>query len=350
MSLSDSNDDLNSNWLDSLPGQRPASLLVNWVELLHRCLLFRGLDAQAIFDQAGLVSPGVCLLQERVSAQKVKALWERAAQLSGDEAFGLTAADVAFPVMFDSLSIAMSVSDNALSALQRFIRLRRMIDTDSINVLEEDIQGYKFSWSSVNNHESQVGAEAFIAAILTLCRWGAGPAFAPYKVHLVRKQPENITAYKKVFAAPIQFSAPQNALFFHRDLLQQPVFSANEGLAYDSEKKALQYLARIEKQSTANLVYQRLQQCFPRRLISQEIMAHDLNLSLRSLQRRLEAQGTSYAAILLNVKKEIALQLLQEESISLLEIARYLGFSSSSNFSRAFKAWSGVSPSVYRNR
>jgi len=79
-------------------------------------------------------------------------------------------------------------------------------------------------------------------------------------------------------------------------------------------------------------------------------LATQLGMSLRSLQRHLKLQETSYRKILVKVKREIACDRLSHSSESMKAIGEALGFSDSSNFSRAFRRWNGCSPSHYRRK
>jgi AraC-like DNA-binding protein len=82
--------------------------------------------------------------------------------------------------------------------------------------------------------------------------------------------------------------------------------------------------------------------------ISEEIIAEDLYMSQRSLQRRLREEGTTYKELLNETRRDLAAQYIKASSVSINEITYLLGFSEPSNFSRAFKRWTGVSPSEYR--
>ena len=77
-------------------------------------------------------------------------------------------------------------------------------------------------------------------------------------------------------------------------------------------------------------------------------LAGQLGMSLRSLQRHLKERGTNYRKILVKVKREVACDRLRGSTETVLAIGKALGFSDSSNFSRAFRRWEGCSPSHYR--
>ena len=325
-----------------------ATLLANWVELLYRCLVQRGFDAAEIFAELDIDPVRAQQADTRISSLKIKQIWDMASQRSGDIAFGLTAAEVAFPAMFNSLSVAMSASDTLLDAFQRFMRFRRVIDTTCINTLEEVEDGYKFTWAPVTGLESNVGAEAFVAALMTLCRWSSGPDFHPQRVTLMHRLPDEVERYRQFFNAPVELQTGENALYFSKASMEKNIVTANRQLAVVSDQLSADNLARTERTDLVNQVYNKLLNFLPQRLFSEEIIAEELNMSLRSLQRKLKEQGTSYDALFQSVRRTLALQLMNDPQLSIADVSRFLGFSSPSNFGRAFKRWTGQTPLEYR--
>jgi AraC-like DNA-binding protein len=86
----------------------------------------------------------------------------------------------------------------------------------------------------------------------------------------------------------------------------------------------------------------------PSGAITEKDIADLLNMSLRSLQRKLEEKGYTYKQLLEETRRELAEQYIRNSRLSLGEITYMLGFSELSNFSRAFKRWTGKSPQHYR--
>jgi AraC-like DNA-binding protein len=82
--------------------------------------------------------------------------------------------------------------------------------------------------------------------------------------------------------------------------------------------------------------------------ITDEKIAEHLNMSERSLQRRLKEAGTTFRTILERVRKDLASTYVHDPDIELVEVAFLLGFSDQSAFSRAFKRWTGNTPSEFR--
>jgi len=79
-------------------------------------------------------------------------------------------------------------------------------------------------------------------------------------------------------------------------------------------------------------------------------IARKMAMSARTLQRRLEAEGTSFADVLDETRRHFAEAYIKEPELALTEIAYLLGFSEPSAFTRAFNRWFGVAPSQFRQR
>ena len=83
---------------------------------------------------------------------------------------------------------------------------------------------------------------------------------------------------------------------------------------------------------------------------SKSKVASALNMSVRTLHNRLADSGTTYQQLLDRTRRKLAEQYMQQQNISVSEVAYLLGFSDCSNFSRAFHRWTGQSPSDFRDK
>ena len=110
------------------------------------------------------------------------------------------------------------------------------------------------------------------------------------------------------------------------------------------------YLARLDNDSFPDRVRARLVEVLPSGEVEAELLARGLNLSLRTLQRRLAKAGTSYSELLDEARRELALRYIGEHRLSIKETTYVLGFSEPANFTRAFRRWTGFSPTQYRQQ
>jgi len=77
-------------------------------------------------------------------------------------------------------------------------------------------------------------------------------------------------------------------------------------------------------------------------------IAKELRLSTRTLKRKLADRGTTFSAIVDDVRRQRALLLLDDRALSIGEIAARLGYTELANFTRAFRRWTGTTPAAHR--
>ena len=163
-------------------------------------------------------------------------------------------------------------------------------------------------------------------------------------------QPQDIEPYKQAFRAPLVFGAPHDALVFERADMEAPLPTANEAMAILHDRFAGEYLARFSESRVTHRARQVLCRMLPQGEPKREMVAQALHLSQRTLQRRLQEEGTSYQQLLDDTRRDMAEQYLQQPGLTLLEVAYLLGFADPSNFFRAFRRWFGCTPNEYRAR
>lgn len=141
-----------------------------------------------------------------------------------------------------------------------------------------------------------------------------------------------------------------NAIAFDRALLMRPLLQANPITAAMCEQMCRQLMdKRLTYSSTSALVQQYLlvPGSAPPDLPT---MAKRINISERTLRRRLQEEQVSYSELLLNARRSLAEALLSDMHTPLLDITERLGYSDLSTFSQAFKRWTNQSPSAYRKQ
>ena len=177
-----------------------------------------------------------------------------------------------------------------------------------------------------------------------------GRTLQPRKVLLQGEQPTDLAPYKQAFHAPLEFDAPYDALIFERADMDAPLPTANEAMALLHDRFAGEYLARFSESRVTHKARQVLCRLLPQGEPKREVVAQTLHLSQRTLQRRLQEEGTSFQTLLDDTRRELAEQYLAQPSMTLLEIAYLLGFADPSNFFRAFRRWFDATPGEYRAR
>jgi len=173
----------------------------------------------------------------------------------------------------------------------------------------------------------------------------------PKRIHFAYPKPNQISEYERIFNCPVYFNQPLTAIYLDKKHVAEKVVTSDYRLLQLLVKYAEEKLAKMEgqigfviivKQSIINLVKPQ----FP----TIEQVAANLNLSVRTLQRRLKAEDRTYKMVLDELKKQFAIDYLQHPSLSVKEIAYLLDYAEPSSFVRSFRRWMGISPQRYRER
>ena len=154
--------------------------------------------------------------------------------------------------------------------------------------------------------------------------------------------------YVKALDAPVTFGAERNAIRLDKEKMQAPLPGHNIDIVKANDRVVEHYLATMEPHQVAAEVREILIQLLPSGKASQNRIAERLHRSLSTLQRQLQTEETNYQQIREQTRRTLAQNYVSDGELSLGQIAYLLGFSDQSNFSRAFKRWTGVSPRAYR--
>jgi AraC-like DNA-binding protein len=187
-----------------------------------------------------------------------------------------------------------------------------------------------------------------VSNYLRMSRSLIGREYSPLLIELRRARPPVIDDYERQWRAPLRFGAERNRLIFDADSIERVLDTGNPELARQSDAISSRYLARIERYNIVARVREVLTQRLPGREPCQDEVAEALNVSARTLQRKLGEGGTTFKEILDETRHAMALVYLGSPQHSVNEITYLLGFSCSSSFTRAFRRWTGLSPSDWR--
>lgn len=185
------------------------------------------------------------------------------------------------------------------------------------------------------------------ACAVTLFRDAIDEAASPRLVRFRHPAPRDTAPYREFFRCEVRFGEPVNESRFDVASLALRPRLANEmsWRFFDNQCRRLsESLARPV--DFLDLTRSRLRSATP--IPSLPDLASSLHLTPRTLQRRLAAEGSSFAGLLQDVRLERAVELLGRRSLRMEEIAWRLGFSDAVAFSRAFKQWTGSAPAHWR--
>ena len=186
-----------------------------------------------------------------------------------------------------------------------------------------------------------------ITITYNLLRSMCGESFAATEVRFSHSRPSDIKPYKDFFQVPLIFEADEDAIIFPDHWLKKSLPNSNVEL----HKDALRRLTTIESEMSIDLL-EEIHMVLRPLVISQcstpERVASMLSLHPRTLNRRLQEHGTTLRSLVGEIRYEIAKQMLADSSMSVLAISTLLGYADASIFTRAFRRWSGMTPSAWR--
>ncbi|SDX50610.1 helix-turn-helix domain-containing protein [Marinobacter mobilis] len=169
------------------------------------------------------------------------------------------------------------------------------------------------------------------------------------KVHLTGPEPDYFAQFADQLPADISYQQQEEMIVFPKKLLDARMRLADADaskMARDQCEFELQ--KALKDQGDITYAIRNMLHIMPGPLPSLETMAERFCVSSRTLKRRLAEKDTTYREIVEQVLKDRAIQLLRYTNQSVSEIAYELGYADLSNFSRAFRKWTGKSASEFR--
>jgi AraC-like DNA-binding protein len=323
-----------------------------WVKSVAEMLATEGLDVASLFAAAGIDPAALEPPGARVSTEKISRLWELAAERSGNPAIGLAQHNVARPASFDVVGYTMMSCADLRGAFERLVRYLLILSDALTMSISEERAGYRliFVLFGGDRPVPRQRIEFILVALIGFCRWISGREVHPLGIELPYPPPADPAPYGAAFRCPVSFDAPRNSVLFARVDMTAPLPTSNPLLAELHERFAGDYLKHFDHAHTSyrarEVIIRRLPDGEPRR----DQVAGELRMSERTLQRRLEAEATSFIQLLDTTRRELAEQYLGRLHLSLAQAAYLLGFADQSSFFRACKRWFALSPGQYRSQ
>jgi AraC-like DNA-binding protein len=200
-------------------------------------------------------------------------------------------------------------------------------------------------WLNVSPDTARHAIDVAMSGTVTLIKVLAGVRINPVQVELVTEQPGHPGGYEKVYGTKVLFGKPSNILAFKKDTLNLPVVSYDQSLFVLFNRLLLEQ----EKlnglgHSFANRVKKLLSQEYNGQVPPLNVVATHFNLSDRSFQRKLQSEGYTYRGLGIEMKKELAVSLLEHSNAKVNTISELLGYTEPSAFRKAFKTWTDATP------
>jgi len=310
------------------------------------------IPAQPLLRRAGLSEDAFDDPSGRVPALAQVKLLEYAAESMADTAFGLHLAEQANPRQAGLLFYVISAAANLGEGLDLLARYCRIVnDSARIAIVRRTgSETVEFGFVGIPRHRARQAVEFQVAVVLKTLREITGRAVRPTRVALVHMRKADLREFERAFGCRVEFGAPSDLLEFSGETWAVPLVTRDPHLL-ETLRPFCDDAAKVRNTVVGSMrasVENEAQRLLPHGQLSADAVAKALGVSVRTLSRRLSAEGTTFAVIIDHLRRSLAREYLKEPGFSSGHIAWLLGYEGSTSFNHAFKRWTGHSPSVAR--
>lgn len=309
---------------------------------LLAAFLDRGGDLEQLAAACGEDSTWLCHPPEKISVEQYFGMMSAAQSIVADPWFGLHVGQHMQVQGFDLLGQAMLKATSLGEAAQQVLVLEGLVHTLGHSQVLWEAGHLRFVWHchyQLHPLAGQVAASVLAGIIY----FGQRLADRPLPVMQVTFRHDvqdegNVTEYRRICHSSCLFAQPHNSILLAEDVLGWPV---SPGTVTATSAAGLQ--------SWSNRVAHHLEDVLADGNPTLVTAASRFHLSTRTLQRRLEREGSSFQGILNSVRNRIAMDYLRYSSLSILEVSQLLGFREQTSFNHFFHAQQGASPGAFRH-
>lgn len=333
------------------PQSRELTVSIRVVRELVHVLEESGISRQA-FLKASLLEPARLDADEaRLSRSEVYRLCEHAIELTGNPALGLQWGERLDGGAFAPISQLLSHSPTLRDAFEALARFQAVLSDDcGYQLLEHDqrVTVRCLSLAGESPVTQRFVAEMIVTGLFRLVR-SFNPGAAIERVGFAYEAPAYRTEYARVFEGAERFDEAFTGIAFDAALMSTASPRRDEDL-HDALRSVVE--RRVLRMTQRTPYSLRVREVLVQRAAPQQSdmadVARALGISTRSLRRRLSAEGKSFTAILNEACALVAERLLLSGERTIQEAAYEIGFSDTAAFHRAFKRWTGMTPSEFR--
>lgn len=290
----------------------------------------------------------------RVSLNQVIEFFRNAARLTRNPRFAYQAGLRFHVTTFGMYGFAILCSTNFRQTISFAIKYHQLATpVTEISFKEEGGLGV---WTFVPIPHPKVDAllykfmvELSLAICMSLHRDVMSSLFVAREIHVTYSPPDNAPMYPEAFGCEVLFSQSGNKLVFDAGWLDRTPQFGDE-LTYSAVLKLCDELmeemqlniglaGKVREQLLVNLM----------RPTSFDAIAGYLNMTTRTLRRKLHEENTSFRQLTNELKMQVAIKYLRDTDLTIEDIAYALGFSDSANFRQAFRRWTKARPREFRD-
>lgn len=286
----------------------------------------------------------------RVTLDQIVSLYQLAAVETGDEMMGLWSRPIR-PRALQHLLTSVREATSLTSALYRFSTFWNLLLDDYQITLAEESNVLVLALKSQDEVPVQRFGHMLILKLAHgLVSWLAGEEVPVKEVGFAYQRPAFEQDYAVIFPAPVQFDKPQTTISFDQNSFGPVQMRSAAEVDQFLENAPRDWIFTRSREHTQSLRVRSYLSHVGWEGANLTQAAQAMYMTPRTLIRKLGADGTSFQAIKDALRRDIAIRQLQMGQESVEAVAQDVGFSSASNFHRAFQRWTGNTPSSYRGK
>lgn len=340
---------------DTMPNShKQPSVSIHYLNIINNAL-----------ERMGYESPDIKQLTERFQEQEyyfnrvpletLNNAWNNALEITKDPIIGLKVGEKIHPHDYGLLGQIMMNCDNLAEALESILSVEFIINNLFVSKVIID-NGVAVNRIHCHQYEAESIRQIIEQDISALINIGVfvmnkdyGEHNRPLEIHFRHKPAAKIEEYERILKTKVLFEQEYNQAVFPLGILDSPIYNPNPRIAALLNDELQQLLQEVENKDTMTLrVWRHFQSQDNTFQLDIENIAQHFNITQRTLQRRLQQEGTSFQDELKYFRTLQAKQLLNCKTMSISEVAFAMGFNDSSAFHKAFKRWTGTTPKEYQ--
>lgn len=310
-----------------------------------------GVDPRPLLREAGLSPELLAIPEQLISARAAFRLLERSAEATGCITLGLRMAEERSTANLGVTSLVIAHQPTLGDVLQALREYRNRINSTLLLQIEhvdgEVVLREDFALSTPE--PARQSSDLALGVIARLCASVLGDNWAPLSICFAHETPpaSEMGIFARLFRCRPQFDCEFNGLVMHADDLCRPNLRADLDLALHA-RDLIETVMAPAMRTTAQDVEQLIMLFLPSGRATIQHCAASMGLTVRTLQRMLDADGTSFSDLLSRARMQLSAQYLANPRTRVTDVAEMLGYASIGAFTRWHVQTFGVSPKQWR--
>ena len=309
---------------------------------------------QQALERAGINPTVIENSGQRVHTEQVARLFKTVQETLDDEFMGFTQNNCKVG-LFATMAELVSHCSTLGELLEKAVNFYNLVSNDIPMRLSRSRGNavLSFTMAKPEFDPEHFMAEFWLVIWHRFPSWYIGEPIRLKETHFTFSAPQHRAELEIMFPAALQFNSSANRLIFDAQYLEKPLIRSALELETFVQNAPADVMTIPGSDTTLEAQIERIiSQRHPVNLVFVPIhqMAAELGISSQTLHRRLKDSATSYQKIKDNLRREVAIQKLVNERLSVETVAEIVGFTESRSFTRAFKHWTGLTPREYCKR